>query len=66
MIESFQRIENHMNFSEINLRTIKIFSELMKNVKKSYRHYQDKLENQRNQKQESQKSLKNQCTKRIS
>ena len=42
-----RRIEDHMNFSELNPETIKISSELVKSVKEADSRYQDELEKQR-------------------
>ena len=52
----FWRIENHVNFSELNPETIKISNELIKSVKEAHRCYRDQLEKQWKQ-QESLKSL---------
>ena len=42
-----RRIEDHMNFSELNPETIKISNELVKSVKEADSRYQDELEKQR-------------------
>ena len=42
----FWRIENHVNFLELNPETIKISNELIKSVKEAHRCYRDQLEKQ--------------------
>ena len=42
-----RRIEDHMNFSELNPETIKISNELVTSVKEADSRYQDELETQR-------------------